>query len=69
MSFLIADTPVEVTNVRHRGHVDVLLKRAAKTTKWGVALIEFTDAFDTSLMARGIAWSHADRLLVGEARG
>jgi len=44
------------------------LKRSRKTS-WHLAVIEFTDQFDTSLMAKSVAFGFRDKLLMGEARG
>ena len=60
--------PVEIANLRLTLQLDDLLKRA-KQTNWGIALIELTDQFDTSLMSKALAFQHRGNLVVGEARG
>ena len=60
--------PVEIANLRLFPQVDDLLKRA-KSTSWGIALIELTDQFDTSLMSKALAFQHRGNVVVGEARG
>ena len=60
--------PVEIANLRLSAQVDDLLKRA-KSTTWGIALIELTDQFDTSLMSKALAFQHRGNVVVGEARG
>lgn len=61
------ETPIDVANIRHLNHVKSLAQEAMEK-KWGVAIIEFTDSFDTSPMSRSIAWASKDKVTVGIVR-
>ena len=67
LDYIVRETPVDVANIRHEDHVKTLCEEVMGK-KWGVAVIEFTDSYDTSLLSRSIAWANKDKLSVGIVR-
>lgn len=54
--------------VSRGAHVDEFVKRASKS-KWGAAVLLFTEKMETSALYKSLALRYAGKLVLGEVRG
>ena len=64
----LKDLPIPVNNLRLSVQVDTFLQDDASSSSMKVVLIELTDAFDTSLMVKTLAFSLNKKVAVAEVR-
>jgi len=65
----LKELPIPVANLRLSPQVDTFLQDEVSASTMKVGLIELTDAFDTSLMVKTLAFGLRQKVAVAEVRG